>query len=358
MLSGATDLEKRHGARGHCRSRCAGCCAGFAGRPASRVTELTPGRSSTSCCRRGRPRARRAPEPEPAGGDAQPELGLGTLPAPRGAAGQPALLHRARGLPALRLPLLPRAGAAACRGVDVAARARRPLPEAGARRAAARHARARAARAARLRAARASRREAEVAELIESHGADACGRRRWPTCATWSSASSARELRERIARGASACAPSCRSPSRWRRRAPAGAACSSTASSTCTPTSPTALLVVDYKSDALEGRDPAELTAESLLDPAARLRARRAARRRRAGRGRLLLPRAARAAGRRPPTRPRTPTGSRRSCSSSPPAWSRAASSRPPSRTWSCAATAPGGPRCAPGTRSTRSSSA
>ena len=34
------------------------------------------------------------------------------------------------------------------------------------------------------------------------------------------------------------------------------------------------LLVVDYKSDALDGREPAELTARDVLHPAARLRAR------------------------------------------------------------------------------------
>ena len=118
------------------------------------------------------------------------------------------------------------------------------------------------------------------------------------------------------------------------------------------------LLVVDYKSDALDGRDPAELTAESystqrLVYALAGLRGGRGA-----GRGGPLLPRAARAAGGRRATPPATPIGSRRSCSSSPPGWSRAASCPAPARIWSCAATVRDVPRCAPGTSSTRSRAA
>ena len=94
---------------------------------------------------------------------------------------------------------------------------------------------------------------------------------------------------------------------------------------------------------------PGRADRRVLLDPAPRLRAGRAALRRRAGGGGALLPRApGRPGGGRLRPRP-TPRAWRRSCSSWPAGWWTGASSPPRNRTASSAATARGGPRSAPG---------
>ena len=110
------------------------------------------------------------------------------------------------------------------------------------------------------------------------------------------------------------------------------------------------VLIVDYKTNPLEGRRPGRAHRRRLRDPAARLRARRAARRRAAGRGRPLLPRAA-----RPSRRVAVFTARRtrrRSPRASPTRAARPAAratSRPTAdtRTASCAAAARAGGRCA-----------
>ena len=79
MLSGATDLEKRPGPE-DMREPMRWLLRGSAG-DGVRLTELTPANVDEVL-----PPADRLPprsEPEPAGGAAQPELGLGTLPTPR-----------------------------------------------------------------------------------------------------------------------------------------------------------------------------------------------------------------------------------------------------------------------------------
>ena len=119
------------------------------------------------------------------------------------------------------------------------------------------------------------------------------------------------------------------------------------------------LLVVDYKSDALDGRDPAELTAESystqrLVYALAGLRS---------GAERVevahcFLEQPERLAVAVPTTAAdaeRLEDGAARPRRRG---RGRALRAAPPSRTGSCAATAPGGPRCAPGTSSTPSAAA
>ncbi len=79
VLSGATDLEKRP-EPGDMKEPMR-WLARFVPEPGVRRTELTPATADHVL-----PAADRAPapaEPKPVGGDAQPELGLGTLPAPR-----------------------------------------------------------------------------------------------------------------------------------------------------------------------------------------------------------------------------------------------------------------------------------
>ena len=104
------------------------------------------------------------------------------------------------------------------------------------------------------------------------------------------------------------------------------------------------MLVVDYKSDRLDGAEPAELTEAALLHPAAGVRAGRAALGGRAGGGGVLLPRApGRAGDVRSTGRPTRPASSA-SCSSSRRAWSRAASSPRPSPTAALCGDCPGRP--------------
>ena len=128
MLSGATDLAKRPDARGAhgadaldlarllCRAPGEGAtgsrptpargarsrCAGRLCTPAT-VDEVLPAED----------RAPAAPQHEEEPAYEQPLLELGLPPAPRALAGEPAELLGSRGLPALWLPVLPRAGAEA-----------------------------------------------------------------------------------------------------------------------------------------------------------------------------------------------------------------------------------------------------
>ncbi len=249
MLSGAIDLEKRPEPE-DLKEPMRWLLRGFAGPGATRAPSSRP-RTSTSCCRRPTALPSR-PEPEPGGGDVQPELGLGTLPAPRalpvsrlsysGLEDYRRCSYRFYLERALRLPRVESPFAAG------------PLARGRARRAAARDARARAARAARLRAAGGARggRGGRADRGARRHRARRGGGRparhgralrRLRCCASGS-------------RGRSGCAPSCRSPSRSRRPARAGAACSSTAWWTCTPPRADGLLVVDYKSDRSRAASP------------------------------------------------------------------------------------------------------
>ena len=84
---------------------------------AVRWTSCTPGDRRRGAAA-GRPRARRGPSPSEPPAYEQPLLELGLPPAPRALAGEPAQLLGPRGLPALRLPLLPRAERCGCRRVD------------------------------------------------------------------------------------------------------------------------------------------------------------------------------------------------------------------------------------------------
>ena len=127
-------------------------------------------------------------------------------------------------------------------------------------------------------------------------------------------------LRRRLHRLTAARAADQRAPASRARRgspsrsSPTAPARSSAASSTCWPIEADGThLVVDYKTDRVpEDTTPAGLHRPQLRDPAARLRARGPARRRAAGRGRLLPARAPRRAGHdrstRPTTRPSWPS--------------------------------------------------
>ncbi|HEX3278477.1 MAG TPA: UvrD-helicase domain-containing protein [Thermoleophilaceae bacterium] len=79
VLSGATDLDKRP-EPDLLKEPMRWLMRGFAG-PGARVTELTPANAAELLPQADRVPA--PPEPAPVGGDVQPELGLGTLPAPR-----------------------------------------------------------------------------------------------------------------------------------------------------------------------------------------------------------------------------------------------------------------------------------
>ena len=252
--AGAPRAERRDrpreapGARGHARADALAACAASPG-PGVARHRAHARRTWTSCCRRptaspARPEPRAGRRRRPAG--ARPGHAAGAARA----AGQPALLQRARGLPALLLPLLPGAGAAAAAG-GVAVRARRRCPTAG---------------------LGALLRGTLVHELLErldferpavperggGRGADRgarrhrARRRRSPTCATWSSASPARSC-ARASRGRSGCAPSCRSPSRSRRPGAGGRSLLVNGVVDVHAAEADGLLVVDYKSDAARG---------------------------------------------------------------------------------------------------------
>ena len=260
---GAPRAERRDRPReapragGHERADALAACA------ASRAPGV--GRDRADPGERGRaaaPRADRVPvpaEPEPAGGDAQPELGLGTLPGAAraaGLAGSPTAGSRPTGAAPTASTW---SGRCACRG-----RSRRPLPATCPRAGSVRCCAARSCTSCssgstssrpRSRARRRSR-------SSSSRTARPRGRRRSPTCATWSSASPGRTCCARIARAG-----------RVRTElpfaftlAPPGAGGRSLLVNGVVDVHAVEsdrLLVVDYKSDALDGRDPVELTAES-----------------------------------------------------------------------------------------------
>jgi RecB family exonuclease len=228
---------------------------GFSG-PHVSVTELRPARVDDLL-----PAADRTPEEAPveaAGGDVQPELELGTLPAPRALpvsrlsySGLEAYrrcsyrfyLERALRLPPVERPFAPEAGpdpglGPLLRGTlvhELLERVDFDRPEAPA--------------------------EADVAALIEGHGAAV-------------RPEEVADLRDMVARFAgSALRERIAGALRVRTElpfaftlAPPGAAGRSLLVNGVVDVharEPDRLLVVDYKSDALEGRDPAELTAES-----------------------------------------------------------------------------------------------
>ena len=169
VLSGATDLGKRPDAGGAVRADALGLARLLrraARRGSNRDRAWTRTRAATwrpldaaarpatvdEVLPAGRPRARRA-----GGGRGRAVLRAAAARArpAAGAAragGEPAELLGPRGLPPLRLPLLPRAQRSACRRVDAPPGGEAEPAPVRARAAAARHGRARAARAARLRA--------------------------------------------------------------------------------------------------------------------------------------------------------------------------------------------------------------
>jgi ATP-dependent exoDNAse (exonuclease V) beta subunit len=254
VLSGATDLEEPKEPE-DMKEPMRWLLRGFAG-PHVRVTELRPGGVDELL-----PAADRIPapaEPEPVGGNAQPELGLGTLPAPRALpvsrlsySGLEAYrrcsyrfyLEKALRLPGVDFPFapgaLPEAGLGALlRGTLVHELLERldfgrPLvPD-----------------------------EAEVAALVEGHHATV----RPEEVADLRDMVErfvASELRERIGRAARVRAEL---PFAFT-LAPPGAGGRSLLVNGVVDVHATeadGLLVVDYKSDALDGRDPVELTAKS-----------------------------------------------------------------------------------------------
>jgi ATP-dependent helicase/nuclease subunit A len=252
VLSGATDLEKRPEPE-DMREPMRWLMRGFPG-PGVAMTELTPANVDELL-----PEGDRAPvpvAPEPAGGNAQPELGLGTLPAPRAL---PVSRLSYSGLEAYRrcsyrfylerTLRLPRAESPAAPG---------DLPESGL--------------GALLRGSLvhellerldferpAVAGEAEVEELVESHGATA----------TPEEIADLRDMVERFA-GSELFARLARAE-RVRTElpfaftlSPPGAGGRSLLVNGVVDVhaaEPDRLLVVDYKSDALDGRDPVELTA-------------------------------------------------------------------------------------------------
>jgi ATP-dependent helicase/nuclease subunit A len=254
VLSGATDLEKRHPPE-DMKEPMRWLLLGFPGEQVG-VTELTPASVDELL-----PAADRAPEraePEWGGGDAQPELGLGTLPAPRALpvsrlsysgledyrrCSYRFYLERALRLPRVESPFaggpLPEVGLGPLvrgtlvhellEGLDFG---HPTVPS-----------------------------EAEVVSLIEAHGATVRAEE-VADLRDMVERFAASELRERIA-GAQ----------RVRTElpfaftlAPPGAGGRSLLVNGVVDvhaTEPGGLLVVDYKSNPLEGREPAELTVES-----------------------------------------------------------------------------------------------
>jgi ATP-dependent helicase/nuclease subunit A len=253
VLSGATDLEKRPEAD-DMREPMRWLLPGFAG-PGVAVTELTPAVVDEVL-----PAADRVPEPaepEPGGGDAQPELGLGTLPAPRalpvsrlsysGLEDYRRCSYRFYLERALRLPRVESPFAAG------------PLPEAGL------GGLLRGSLVHELLERLDFRRpavpaEEEVGALIEAHGATVRGEE-VADLRDMVERFVASGLRERIARA-----------DRVRTElpfaftlAPPGAGGRSLLINGVVDVHAAeadGLLVVDYKSNALEGREPGELTAE------------------------------------------------------------------------------------------------
>ena len=197
-----------------------GCAAESARPPAS--TRRWTGRPSRSSARRLGRRSRAAAAARGRGGR-------------RRAAGRPAQLLEPRELPALRLPLLPRARGCGCSGRWPSS----PTPRAS------RVPEALSGLRARLRGARAARAldfappggcpsAEEVGERLEAHGAQLSSAADVEDIRDLVERFVGSALRARLARGAPRSAASCRSRSRSRPHGAAGAACWSTAWWTCT----------------------------------------------------------------------------------------------------------------------------
>jgi ATP-dependent helicase/nuclease subunit A len=252
VLSGATDLEKRH-EPDLLKEPMRWLMRGFSG-PGVRCTELTPANADEVL-----PAADRVPVPPAAasvGGDVQPELALGTLPAPRALpvsrlsySGLEAYrrcsyrfyLERALRLPAVERPFAPEPVAepglgALLRGTLVHQLLERPdfaRPDVPS--------------------------QDDVAALIESHGA-AVTAEEVADLRDMVERFAGAELRERIARATRARSEL---PFAFTLDPPGAGGRSVLVNGVVDvhATEPDGLLVVDYKSDALEGREPAELTA-------------------------------------------------------------------------------------------------
>jgi ATP-dependent exoDNAse (exonuclease V) beta subunit len=252
VLSGATDLEKRP-EPDVLKEPMRWLMRGFDGVPQVELTlanvdELLPPGDRLPV----------APEPAPAGGDAQPELGLGTLPAPRALpvsrlsytsledyrrCSYRFYLQRALRLPPVEPPVAVQPAGEGGLGALLRGSLVHQLLE-------------------RLDFARPLVPAADdVAELIESHGARV----------TPEEVDDLRDMVERFAAselfGRIARAERVRTELPFAfTLAPPGAGGRSLLVNGVVDVharEPDRLLVVDYKSDALEGRDPAELTAES-----------------------------------------------------------------------------------------------
>ena len=288
ILSGATDLEKLHRARRALRADAldlAGLLRRASLRRAPRGSTWTAatGREVRVAWRRLTPDT--LPEllepadlaPAEAGtcrrgadGGQQAELELAAVPAPRAL---PVSRLSYSGLEAYRRCsyrfYLERS--LGLRAVEPAGARGPPGRGPGPERAAARQPRAPAAGGPRLRAPASARTPRTVAALIERHGRARCATRTWPTSARWWSASPAPTLRARIAaarrvRTELPFAFTLEPPGAGGRRLVVNGVVDVYA------TEPDGVLVVDHKSDALEGRDPEELVCARLRHPEARVR--------------------------------------------------------------------------------------
>ena len=335
----------------------------FAGAEERVLERAWEGRAARVRCALSSPRgARPGAAPRRAGARRRAAAGRAADRAPEGAEGHAraararaagaaaALLHRAAGLCALRLPLLPpararparRAAASAARGAGGGAH--RPRP------ARARRARPRAAGGDRLRAPRAARRRGRRRAVRAPRGRRHGRGRRGP-------ARDRRRVRplaaERAARRRDRRAPRgrLRVLARAGRRRLARQRLRRRDRHRARRRPPDRRL----QDRPPRRRRPGRAARPRLRHPADRLRAGRAARRRPARRRRLLLPRAPRRARRArlrpPPTRTRSPSRSSRS----PAACSTSATRSPSARTATSAPTARAAARSAPTPRSARS---
>ncbi|MEA2455802.1 MAG: hypothetical protein QOI45_2064 [Thermoleophilaceae bacterium] len=254
VLSGATDLEEPKEPE-DMKEPMRWLLRGVSG-PHVRVTELRP--AGVEELLPAADRVPALPEPEPVGGDAQPELGLGTLPAPRALpvsrlsySGLEAYrrcsyrfyLEKALRLPGVESPFAPEAVPQVGLGPRLRGTLVHELLE-------------------RLDfAAPVVPAEAEVAALIEGHGATVLSDE-VADLRDMVERFAASELRGRIARAARV---RTELPFAFTLTPPGAGGRSLLINGVVDvhATEPDVLLVVDYKSDALAGRDPAELIAES-----------------------------------------------------------------------------------------------
>ena len=254
VLSGATDLESLPPAE-DMKEPMRWMLPGFAGEGVRRI-DLRPGNVEELL-----PASERHPtRPEPEAGRGRGPAGArpGHSAGPARAGGQPPLVLVARGLPALLVPLLPRTGAApAAVEAPFAADARAGR---GAGRPAARHARARAARGSRL---------PPAARSLRGRGgpADREPRRRRARRRGRGPARDGRALRgsDLCRRIAGARRVRLELPFAFTLTPPGAGGRSLLLNGVVDvhAAEDSGLLVVDYKSDVLDGRDPVELTAGS-----------------------------------------------------------------------------------------------